>query len=121
MANRRVGGILTLKIDGQAYNAKGAFTYDIGEPKRDAVVGADAVHGFKEMPKVPFIEGAITDTDALDTTALFRARDITATLQLANGKVIVVREGWYAGDGSVDTEEGEINFRIEGMRGEEII
>lgn len=120
MANRRVGGILLFKLDGQLYQAKGEFTYDIGVEKRDAVVGADGVHGFKEVPKVPFIEGAITDNDELDIEALFRFRDGTATIELANGKVVVLREAWYAGPGTVASEEGEIALRIEGIRGEEI-
>lgn len=119
-ANRRVGGLLLLKLDGQIYQAKGKFTYDIGIPKRDAVVGADAVHGFKEVPKVPFIEGALTDSSELDLATLLSFRDGTATLELANGKVIVLREAWYAGDGKVDTEEGEIMLRLEGIRGEEV-
>jgi hypothetical protein len=120
MANRRVGGVLLFKLDGQVYLAKGNFEYDIGAPKRDAVVGADSVHGFKEMPKVPFISGAITDTDETDLEALLNFRDGTATLELANGKVIVIREAYYAGDGNVSTEEGEIPLRIEGIRGEEV-
>lgn len=118
--NRRVGGILFFKLDGQLFQAKGEYTYDIGVPKREAVVGADAVHGFKEEPKVPFIEGAITDNDELDLQALLEFRDGTATLELANGKVIVIREAFYAGDGTVTTSEGEVTVRIEGIRGEEV-
>ena len=120
MVNRRVGGVILFKLDGEIFQAKGEFTYDIGAPKRDAVVGSDGVHGFKEMPKVPFIEGALTDSDQLNLTSLLNFRDGTATLELANGKVIVLREAYYAGDGQVKTDEGEINLRIEGVRGEEI-
>lgn len=120
MANRRVGGILFFKLDGELFNAKGEFSYDLGAPKRDAVVGADGVHGFKEIPKVPFIEGALTDNDELDLSKLLNFRDGTATLELANGKVIVIREAYYAGDGVVKSEEGEIPLRIEGIRAEEV-
>lgn len=120
MPNRRVGGILFLKLDGELFQAKGEFTYDIGVPKREAVVGADAVHGFKETPKVPFIEGAITDNDELDLEALQSFRDGTATVELANGKIIVIREAFYAHDGVVNTAEGEIPVRFEGIRGEEV-
>lgn len=120
MANRRVGGVLLFKLDGELHQAKGEFTYDLGVPKREAVVGQDGVHGFKETPKVPFIEGSLTDSDELDLKALQSFRDGTATLELANGKVIVIREAWYAADGNVSASEGEIPLRIEGMRGEEI-
>lgn len=120
MANRRVGGTISLKINGELFNAKGEFTYNIGVPKKEAVVGSDQVHGFKETPQVAMIEGAITDTDEFDLEALQSLRDATATLQLANGKIIVVREAFYASDGNVGSDEGEIEFRIEGISGEEV-
>ena len=120
MATRRVGGILLLKLDGALFQAKGEFTYDIGIPLRTAVVGVDAVHGFKEEPKVPFIEGALTDNDELDLAQLQSFRDGTATLELANGKVIIIRLAFYASPGNVSAAEGQIPLRIEGITGEEI-
>ena len=107
-------------MEGETYLAKGNFTYNIGTPKKEMVVGSDSVHGFKEMPVVPFIEGALTDTDETDLAALQAVRDATVTLELANGKVIVIEEAVYAGDGNVTTEEGEIAARFEGKRGREV-
>lgn len=118
--NRRVGGIILLKLDSDLLQAKGAFTYNLGAPKREAIVGQDAVHGFKEEPQVPFIEGAITDSDELDVETLLRTRDATATIELANGKIISLREAFYAADGAITTDEGEIEFRLEGISAEEI-
>lgn len=116
----RVGGIIFLKVDGQLYRAKGSFTYNIGAPKRDAVVGHDQVHGYKELPQVPFIEGVITDDSEISLEALLLVQDATVTLELANGKIAVLRDAWYAGEGSVTTEEGEIEARFEGLSGEEV-
>jgi len=118
--NRRVGGILFLKVDGELFQAKGEFTYNINPVKRESVVGADGVHGFKEEPKAMFIEGAVTDSDELDLAKLQAVRDATVTVELANGKVIVLREAFYAADGDVTSSEGEIQVRFEGIRGEEI-
>jgi len=120
MANRRVGGILFIKKDGEQLQAKGAFTYNLGVPEREAVVGSDGVHGFSEMPRVPFIEGAITDSDELDLATLLRTRDSTVTIELANGKTVVLREAWFAGESSPNTETGEIPVRFEGIEGEEV-
>jgi hypothetical protein len=120
MANSRIGGIIQFKVDGETYLAKGAFTYNLGEPKREMVVGSDGVHGFKEMPKVAFIEGSITDTDELDLSALQQLRDTTVTLNLANGKVISLESAVYTADGDVTTEEGEVQVRFEGLAGREI-
>jgi len=120
MANKRVGGIVFFKIDGTQFSAKGSWTYNLGIPKKEMIAGADSIHGFKEMPQVPFIEGTITDNDELDLAALLKSRDITATLELANGKTIVIEQGVFAAEGSGSTEEGEIEVRIEGIRGSEV-
>lgn len=120
MSNRRAG-TLFVKVDGVQYDAKGEWTYNPGQPKRDSLVGPDQVHGFKELPKVPFIEGAITDASSLDVAAFQNIDNATVTLQLANGKTFVLSEAWYCADGDITTEEAEIQVRFEGKRGEEIL
>lgn len=119
MSNRRAG-ILFLKKDGEIFDAKGNFTYNLGEPKRDAIVGAERVHGYKEMPQVPFIEGEITDSSTTNLSQFLNTTDSTITLELANGKVFVLRNAWYAGEGNVQTEEANVQVRFEGMSAEEI-
>jgi hypothetical protein len=108
----RVGGIIELKADGELYSAKGSFTYNLGKPKRESVIGADGVHGYKEMPQEAYVEGAITDRSDLSLSTLLLLKEATVTLRLANGKVIVYREAFYSGDGNVTTEEGEVEFKI---------
>lgn len=116
----RVGGIIEFKINGELFSAKGSFTYNLGRPKRDAVVGSDKVHGYKEMPQSPYIEGAITDNADLSLEQLVLVKEATITLSLANGKIVVLREGYYSGDGNVTTEEGEIAVRFDGMDADEV-
>lgn len=118
--NRR-SGVLYVKKDSQLFDVKGSFTYNLGKPKRDAIVGHDRVHGYKELPQVPYIEGTITDSSTLDLeTDILGVTNSTLTLELANGKTIVLRNAWYAGEGEVTTEEAEIAVRFEGMSAEEI-
>ncbi len=120
MARNRVAGLIALKINGDLYKAKGNFTYNLGMPKRDAILGADRVHGYKEAVQTPFIEGEITDTSELSLEALMMVDDATITLELGNDKVIVLRQAWQAGEGTGNTEEGNIAVRFEGMSAEEI-
>lgn len=119
MSQRRAG-ILFIKVDGAIFDAKGNFTYNLGKPKREAIVGADAVHGFKEMPQVAFVEGEFTDSSELDVVKLLAISGATVTLELANGKVCVFREAWFAGEGNVQTEEGNIAVRFEAKSAEEV-
>ena len=74
--NNRRAGIIYVKVDGKQYDAKGAYTYNLGKPKRDAIIGADGVHGYKETPQVAFIEGAVTDSDELDLATLVTADNV---------------------------------------------
>ncbi len=120
MADQRRAGLIQLQISGEIQDAKGSFSYNLGRPKREAIVGADGVHGYKEMPQVAMIEGAITDRGNLDVAALALGRDLTVTLTLGNGKVVVLRDAWFAGEGTASTEEAEIPVRWEGANAEEI-
>ena len=119
-AQTRVAGIIALKVDGTPYLAKGNFTYNLGKPKRDAIVGADTTHGYKETPQVAFIEGEITDRSDISLESLVTLKDVTVTLELGNGKVIALRNAWYAGEGTFNTEEGNGQVRFEGLSAEEI-
>ena len=120
MADQRRAGLIQLQVNGEIQDAKGSFSYNLGRPKREAMIGADRVHGYKEAPQIAFIEGAITDRGSLDVGALASATGVTATLSLANGKVIVLRDAWFAGDGTVTSEEAEISVRWEGANAEEV-
>jgi hypothetical protein len=118
--NRR-SGILYVKKQGKLLDVKGNWTYNLGKPKRDAIVGADRVHGYKELPQVAYVEGVITDKGSLDLeNDILNVTDETLTLELANGKTIVFREAYFAGEGDVTTEEAEIAVRFEAMSAEEV-
>jgi hypothetical protein len=119
MTQRRAG-IIQLQIQGEIYDAKGSFSYNLGREKRESIVGADRIHGFKAMPQPAFIEGEITDRGTLDLDKLVLSQDVTVTLQLANGKVIVLRDAFFAGEGTGNTEEANIAVRFEGASAEEV-
>lgn len=119
MTNRR-SGIIFISVNGVNYDAKGNFNYNLGGFQREAIAGADRIHGYKEMPKIAFIEGEITDRSNLDVAELQAIDNATVTLELANGKTIVLREAWFSGEGTVGTEEANIALRFEANQGEEI-
>lgn len=116
----RVGGKINIKVDGQLYQAKGAFDYDLGIAKKEGVVGMDKTHGYKETPQIAYIEGTITDQAEISFQDLAKTADATVTLELANGKTIVLRNAWWASNAKGNTEEGEIEARFEGLDAEEI-
>jgi hypothetical protein len=119
MSQRRAG-LIQVQIDGEIFDAKGNWTYNLGRPMREAIVGADVVHGFKETPQPAYIEGEITDRGTLDLAKLVATVEATVTLTLANGKMVVLRKAWFAGEGTGNTEEANIAVRFEGLGAEEV-
>jgi len=118
--NGLIAGIIEFKINGEIQQAKGNFTYNLGKPKVEPIIGADGVHGFKGLPQAPKIEGEITDRADLDVEAFVTIRNATITLSLSNGKVIVLKGAAYTGDGDVQTEEANIQAMFQGIGAEEV-
>ena len=113
MIGNRRARLITLQIDGQVYEAKGDFSYNLGHNARTAIIGADGVHGYSEAPQAAYIEGAVTDSSDLDLAKLVDSDGVTVTLRLNNGKTIVLPNAWFAGDGTASTNEAEISIRFE--------
>lgn len=121
MGARRIGGIAFLKKDGKQLLMKGEFSYGLGTPEREAKVGVDGIHGYTETPTVPFVEGEITDHADLDLKQeLGNFTDGTITLELANGKVILLNEAFMTKGVEGETGEGKVPVRFEGTSAEEI-
>ena len=117
--NRRAGTIY-FKINGKRYDAKGNWSYHLGTPKRTAIIGADGIHGYTEEEVAPYIEGEITDRANLDVKAFQLLDGVLITLELANGKVVSLRDAWFAGDGKVQTKEANMTVRFEGLSADEV-
>ena len=116
-----IGGIFNLKINGTLYTAKGDYTYSLGLPKHEAVLSSSGtVAGFKVTATVPHIEGEITDRGDLDVKTLLGLRDGVITLELINGKVIMLSGAHSASDGEISTSEGNIKIRYEGVQADEV-
>ena len=115
-----IGGLAYIKADGVSIAAKGDFTYNTGQNKREMVAGIDGVHGVKEMIQVPFIEGATSDISDVDLERIKNIQDATVELQNNNGKTFVLRNAYYTSEGEHSTAEGEVGLRFEGLTGEVI-
>jgi len=112
MTNRVRGGLLAVKVDGVTYSGVGNFTYNIGAPLRAALIGSTAVDGYSETPQSAFIAGEFRDGEDVDTEALVGMTDVTATLELANGKTFVIANAWFEGDGTGNSQEGNFAVRF---------
>lgn len=118
---QRRGGIIQVQVDGRLLEARGNWTYGLGTTKKDEIMGVDSVHGYKEMAQAPFIEGEITDSAGLDLAALLGATGATVTLTLANGKLVALHDAWQAGEGTGNTEEGNVQVKFVGLTAHEVL
>jgi hypothetical protein len=109
----RRGGIIQFAIGGVLREAVGAFTYNLGNPQREALVGSSGVDGFKETPQAAFIEGEVRTSPDWSIDEMTQMTNETITLTLAEGKVIALSGAWYAGEGTGNSEEGTMGVRFE--------
>jgi hypothetical protein len=117
----RVGGVAFLKVDGFQYALRGDLTVSIDLFERTGVAGQDGIHGYTEMPRVPFISATITDLGGLSLPQIQQLTCSTVTVELNNGKVYILRDAWAAEARELNTVEGSIAVRFEGMAGEEML
>lgn len=112
----RIAGTCYVSADGQRLALVGEFTYRPSNPVREAKMGADGFHGYKEKPMQGQIRAKLRDGNTLSVQALGQMTNITVVAELANGKTVVGRNMFVAGDAppSADAEEGEIEIVWEG-------
>jgi len=120
MADNRIAGVAYLKVDGNQYALRGSLTVSPDAIERAGVAGQDGVHGFTEKPRVPSISGDISDSAGLSLTDLRAIVDSTITVELANGKQYVLRDAWTSDAFELNTVEGQIGVKFEGLKCEEV-
>jgi hypothetical protein len=112
----RIGGILTFRVDGVQYQARGNFMIEGASLKREGVAGLDNVHGYIETPIVPTIKGDISIGNKLSIAALQGITQSTAQADLANGTSFVLSQAWTADSYVVDAHDGKIGITLQGMQ-----
>ena len=110
-SSNRLGGVLTLTIDGTTYQVRGNWTVSPNLVKRENIAGQDGPHGYTEMPVVPSAKGDFTTTPGLSLTALQNITNSTLQITLANGSTYVLANAWANPAIEINTAEGR--FAIE--------
>lgn len=120
MARNRIAGVAFVKVDDRQLELRGSLTVSTDLFEREGIAGQDSVHGYKETPRVPFIEGDFSTTAELSMDFIASITEATVTAELANGKVYLLRDAWTANAREIDAEEGQVQIRFEGMSGQEL-
>lgn len=119
MAAQLIAGVCFLKVDGVQYSLRGNFSVQPLSFQNEGIAGQDGVHGFKQTVLVPSIEGDLSDLGSFSVAGLQNVTNSTVTAELANGKVYILRNAWFAGPAKIDAAEGKIAVKFEGLSCEE--
>ena len=112
---QRIAGVAFLKVDGQQFILEGTLTVSPGSVSREGLVGLSGVAGYKEMPRIPFIEGSFFTTPDLSIKSVENITNATVTAELANGKTYVLRNAWSQEALEINAADGTFTQRFEGM------
>src|SRR6201987_3462930 len=110
---QRFAGIAFLTVDGTQLALRGNFTVSPSNVERTMIAGQDGVHGYQELPRVPFIEGDISLIPNFSIADLEQQNDVTVVAQLSNGKQYT-RGGAVCKAGvDANTRDGQARVRWE--------
>ena len=114
----RLAGTATLTIDGVSFMIT-KTQYMCGKVTREALKGQDGIHGYSEMPQVPYIKGTFRDARFVSLTQINAITNSTAILVLANGKTIIGTNVFTSEAQEVDTVEGTFDVTFNAMQMDE--
>ena len=117
---QRFAGIAYLTVDGDQKALRGNFTVSPSSVERTMIAGQDGVHGYQELPRVPYIEGDLSTVPGLSLEALEAETDVTVVAQLANGMMYSLTGGTCKAGFENNTRDGQVRVRWEGLACQEI-
>lgn len=117
---QRFAGIAFLMVNGSQYPLRGNFTVSPSAVERTMIAGQDGVHGYQELPRVPYIEGDISMTAGVSLEDIEAQVDVTVIAQLANGKQYTLAGATCKAGLEGNTRDGQARVRWEGLWCEEI-
>lgn len=116
----RLAGIAYVSVDGQSYMLAGDLAYSVSKVSRETLTGQDRVHGYSEKPHAGYISGTFRDAGSLTVADFNAMTNVTVVAELANGKTIVLRNGWTTDAQEVNTMEGTFAVRWDSSDVEEV-
>jgi hypothetical protein len=110
----RIGGIAFWKAGGRNLAVRGGFTVSPSKTERTGVAGQDRVHGFVEVPVVPFMEADVSLVEGTSIEDIDAIDEETITAELGNGTVFVLVDAWRVNRSEINTRDGMFRVRFEG-------
>lgn len=118
MRIENVGGKVFVKVGGKVWSAEGDLTVQLEEEKRTAKRAMDGDVVYTTEPLLQFVEGTFY-LKGSDDPADLRRENVTVKVELSNGRVGVLNNAEYTGEGiAVSTQNGTFTARWDGRSGQ---
>jgi hypothetical protein len=115
-----IAGTATIKVDGNMYPLKGNLTVSGSPLERTGIAGQDYVHGYQELPRVPYIECDISTLPEVSLETLERITNATIQADLINGRSYVLHQAWCKPPLDINSHDGQFRIRFEGVQCDEL-
>ena len=112
---QRVAGTAYLFVDGNQLALRGNFTVSPSPVERTMLAGQDGVHGYQELPRVPWLAGDLTTMPDMNLEDLDAMTDVTVMAQLANGKNYSFANATCKAGLEANTRDGQVMVRWEAL------
>jgi hypothetical protein len=112
---QRIAGIATLSVDGNQMPLRGNFTVSPSTVERTMLAGQDGIHGYQELPRIPYIEADFSTLPDFQVTSLLTQVDVTLVAQLANGRNYQLTNATCKDAVEINTRDGQFRARWEGL------
>jgi hypothetical protein len=119
--SNRFAGVAYWSVDGRQLAVRGNLEVMPSRYERTGVAGQDAVHGYSELPVVPYVAGDVSTLEGTSVENIDAVTDATITVEMANGSVFVLRRAWRAERSTVNTRDGQFHVRFEGLSCDELV
>jgi hypothetical protein len=120
MANK-FAGIAYWTVDGTQMAVRGNLEVMPSRFERTGIAGQDRVHGYSELPVVPYMAGDVSTLEGTSVEAIDAVTNSTITVEAANGTVYYLRNAWRAERSTVNTRDGQFHVRFEGLSCDEVV
>jgi hypothetical protein len=116
---QKFAGIAFLQVGDTQLRLRGNFTVSPSPVERTMIAGQDGVHGYQELPRVPFIEGDLSTIPDMPLESIDGMTDVNVTAQLANGMQYTLISATCKAALEANTRDGQVRVRWEGVWCEE--
>lgn len=111
---QRIAGIANLFVNNTPVALRGNFTVSSSTVERTMLAGQDYIHGYQELPRVPWIEGDLSTMPNFYMSDLIAGVDIDVSCNLANGMSYKLVNATCKAQLEQNTRDGQVRVRWEG-------